>query len=89
MAVKIQPQAGYIIAQQQAAKAKTASGFYLPEGAKEKSKVVLVIAVGDDVKGVKVGDQIIYKNPYDAADVKVGPDEYLVIDQKNIVATVK
>jgi co-chaperonin GroES (HSP10) len=29
------------------------------------------------------------KNPYDAADVKVGPDEYLVIDQKNIVATVK
>jgi co-chaperonin GroES (HSP10) len=48
MAVKIKPQAGYIIAQPQAAKAKTASGFYLPEAAQEKSKVVLVIDVGDE-----------------------------------------
>lgn len=89
MAVNIQPQAGYVVAQHQAAQAKTASGFYLPDNAKEKPKAAKVVAVGKDVEGVKVGDKVIYKNPYEATEFKQGNDEYVIIDHKNIVATEK
>ncbi len=89
MAVQIQPQAEYVVAQHHAAEAKTASGFYLPDGAKEKPKEAKVVAVGKSVDGVKVGDKIIYKNSYEATELKQGSDEYVIIYYKNIVATVK
>ncbi|MBI3624338.1 co-chaperone GroES [Candidatus Saccharibacteria bacterium] len=89
MAVSIQPQAGYVVAQQKEAEAKTASGFYLPEQAKEKPAEAVVVAVGKNVDGLKAGDKIIYKNSYEATEVKHGAQTYLIIEHKNIVATVK
>lgn len=89
MAVNIQPMADYVVAQTEEAPAKTASGLYLPENAQEKPKTAKVIAVGKDVEGIKVGDRILYKNSYEATEVKVDNDEYLIIYKKNIVATVK
>lgn len=89
MSVPITPLAGYVVAVAEEAATKTASGLYLPEAAKEKPKTVKVVAVGDDVKGIKVGDRIIYKNSYEATDVKVGKDDYVVIFWQNIIAVVK
>ncbi len=89
VAINIEPQADYIVAQHQAAQAKTASGFYLPDTAKEKPKEAKVVAVGKNVEGVKVGDKIIYKNTYEATDLKQGNEEYVIIYYKNIVATIK
>lgn len=89
MAVNIQPMADYVVAQTEEAPAKTASGLYLPENAQEKPKTAKVVAVGKEVEGIKVGDKILYKNSYEATEVKVGNDEYLIIYKKNIVATVK
>lgn len=89
MAVNIQPMADYVVAQTEEAPAKTASGLYLPENAQEKPKTAKVVAVGKEVEGIKVGDKILYKNSYEATEVKVNNDEYLIIYKKNIVATVK
>jgi len=89
MSVPITPLQGYVVAVAEEAASKTASGLYLPEAAKEKPKAVKVVAVGDDVKGVKVGDKIIYKNSYEATDVKVGKDDYVIIFWQNIIAVVK
>lgn len=89
MAVNIQPQADYVVAIHEAAQTKTASGIYLPDNAKEKPKEAKVVAVGSDVKGVKVGDKVIYKNSYEATEVSQDKDEYVIIEKKNIVATVK
>ena len=89
MAVHIQPQAEYVVAQHKAAEAKTASGFYLPDNAKEKPAEATVVAVGKEVDGVKVGDKVIYKNTYEATEVKQGGETYVIIYKQNIVATVK
>lgn len=89
MAVHIEPQADYVVAQHKAAETKTASGFYLPEGAKEKPKEATVVAMGANIQGVKVGSKVIYKNTYDATEVQQGTDEYVIIHKDNIVATVK
>lgn len=89
MSVPITPMQGYVVAVAEEAAHKTASGLYLPEAAKEKPKTVKVVAVGPDVAGIKVGDRIIYKNSYEATDVKVGADEYTIIFWQNIIAVVK
>lgn len=87
MAVNIQPLADYVVAQQEEAETKTASGLYLPEQAKEKPKVAKVLAVGNDVKQVKVGDRIIYKS-YSTTEVKMGAKEYILIKEEDLLATV-
>jgi chaperonin GroES len=88
MSVKVQPLADYIVAQAEEAQTKTASGLYLPGGTAEKPKVAKVVAVGKEVKDIKVGDRVLYKNEYEATNVKVDGDEYIIIYIKNIVATV-
>jgi chaperonin GroES len=84
----IQPLADYVVAQAEEAESKTASGLYLPDNAKEKPKTAKVVAVGPLAKQVKVGDRIIYKS-YSTTDVKVGRDEYMLVKEEDILATVK
>ncbi|HEX8182951.1 MAG TPA: co-chaperone GroES [Candidatus Saccharimonadales bacterium] len=95
--VNIQPLADYVVAQAEEAASKTASGLYLPDNAKEKPKTAKVIAVGPGKIGddneripmtVKVGDRIIYKS-YSTTDVKVGNEEYMLVKEEDILATVK
>ena len=88
MSVKVQPLAEYVVAVAEEAQTKTASGLYLPGGATEKPKVARVVAVGKDVGHVKVGDRILYKNEYEATNVKVDGEAYIIVYQKNIIATV-
>jgi chaperonin GroES len=88
MGVRINPLADYIVAQAEAAETKTASGLYIPGGAQEKPKVAKVVAVGVRVGQVKVGDRIIYKS-YSTTDVKVESDEYILVKEEDVLATVK
>ena len=88
MSVPIHPLADYVVAQQEEAESKTASGLYLPEKAAEKPKTAKVVAVGKKVEDIKVGDRIIYKS-YSSTDVKVAGIDYLIIDEEDILATVK
>ncbi len=88
MSVKVQPLPEYVVAVAEEAPTKTASGLYLPGGAAEKPKVAQVVARGADVSDVKVGDRVLYKNDYEATNVKVDGQAYIVIYHKNIIATV-
>ncbi len=88
MSVPIQPLADYVVATPEAAETKTASGLYLPDNAQEKPKVAKIVAVGKDVKNVKTGDRIIYKG-YSTTDVKIGNDEYILVKEEDVLATVK
>ncbi len=88
MSVNIEPIADYVLAQQEEAETKTASGLFLPSQSQEKPKVAKVLAIGNEVKKVKVGSRIIYKT-YSTNDIKFGKDEYLLIKEEDIIATVK
>ena len=65
---------------------KTASGLLLPSDSKEKPSFAVVTAVGPDVKSVKKGDKIIYKE-YSTTNVKIEDTDYLILDEKDILAT--
>ena len=88
MSSAIQPLADYVVAVGEEAESKTASGLYLPNGAQEKPKTAKIVAVGKEVKHVKVGDRIIYKT-YSTTEVKVGKDDYILVKEEDILATVK
>ena len=88
MSVPIEPKADYIEAQSEEAATKTASGLYIPGGAQEKPTVAKVVAAGKDVKNVKVGERIIYKS-YSQTEVKVGTENYLLVKEEDVLATVK
>lgn len=88
MSVPIQPLADYVVAQSEEPETKTASGLYLPDNAQEKPKTAKVLAVGKDVKNVKVSDKIIYKT-YSTTEVKLGQDEYILVKEEDVLATVK
>ncbi len=87
MSSALKPLGDYVVAQAEEAESKTASGLYLPEGAKEKPKTSVVVAVGPAVKGVKVGERIVYKS-YSQTEVKVGKEEYILVKEEDILATV-
>ncbi len=87
MSVPLKPLADRVVAQIEEAQSKTTSGFYLPEGAKEKSKVAKVVAIGADVKTVKTGDKIVYKE-YSTTEVKVAGADYIIVKEEDILATI-
>ena len=88
MSSPLKPLGDYVVATQEEAESKTASGLYLPQNAQEKPKTAKVEAVGPDAKQVKVGDRIIYKS-YSTTEVKVGSQEYILVKEEDVLATVK
>ncbi len=64
---------------------KTKSGILLGE-AKEKSAYAVVESVGPEVKAVKKGDKIVYKE-YSTTDLKIDDKEYIILKEEDILAT--
>jgi chaperonin GroES len=87
MSTPIKPLADRVVATREEAQTKTASGLYLPDNAKEKPVLAKVEAVGPDVKGIKKGDRILYKE-YSTTEIKIDGTEYLIVKEEDILATV-
>lgn len=87
MSTPIKPLADRVVAVKEVAATKTASGLYLPDNAKEKPVLAKVAAVGPDVKTLKVGDKIIYKE-YSTTELKIDNAEYLIVKEEDVLATV-
>lgn len=64
---------------------RTASGILLGE-AKEKPAYAVVEAVGPEVKEIKKGDKIVYKE-YSTTEVKVDEKDYIILKEEDVLAT--
>lgn len=87
MSVPVKPMSHFVVAQNEKLPQKTASGLFIPESAQEKSESAIVKAVASDVKDINVGDRIVYKG-YSSTTVKVEKDEYLIVKDEDILATI-
>lgn len=87
MSVPITPLADRVVAVREVAETKTSSGLYLPETAKEKPVAAVVQAVGAEVKNVKKGDRIVYKE-YSTTELKINGTEYLILKEEDVLATI-
>jgi chaperonin GroES len=64
---------------------QTESGILLGE-AKEKPAYAVVEAVGPEVKTVKVGDKIVYKE-YSTTNIKIDDKENIIVKEEDVLAT--
>ena len=64
---------------------KTKSGILLGE-AKEKPAYAVVESVGPEVKEIKKGDKIIFKE-YSTTEVKVEEKDYIILKEEDVLAT--
>lgn len=88
MSTPIKPLGSRVVAVREQAQTKTAAGLYLPDNAKEKPVVATVEAVGPEVKAIKQGDRILYKE-YSTTEIKVDSTEYLIVNEEDVLATLK
>lgn len=64
---------------------KTKSGILLGE-AKEKPAYAVVESVGPEVKSVKSGDKIVYKE-YSTTEIKLEDVDYIILKEEDVLAT--
>lgn len=95
--MKIRPLADKVIVQRVEAESKTAGGIVLPDSAKEKPKRGKIISVGegklmDDGSrapmSVKKGQQVLFTS-YAGTEVKISGEEYLIMDESDIMAVIE
>ena len=95
--MKLKPLGEKILVKRLEAEGKTKGGIVLPDTAKEKPKRGKVIAVGsgkllDNGKRgelqVKKGDEIIFAS-YAGTEIKLDGEEFMIMDQSDILAVVE
>ena len=87
MSIGIEPLGEMVLVQMEAAPEKTQSGLLLPEEAREKMTVGLVIAVGPDASLVAAGDRVIYRQ-YSGTKIEWLGLEYLLMKSEDLQAKV-
>lgn len=90
----VKPIFNNVLIKPEEAAVKTTSGIYLPENAKEESQAGTVMAVGEgkiNPKGeqekmfIKVGQKVLYKK-WGGSEVKVGGEDWKIVEQSDILA---
>jgi len=93
----IKPLFDYVLVKPLQQEEVTPAGIVLPDTAKEKPQVGEVMAVGPGALNdqgkilpmlIKVGQKVLYKK-WGGNEVKVGSEEWLLIEQKDIMAVVE
>jgi chaperonin GroES len=95
--LKVRPLGEKVLVKRVEAEDKTAGGIVLPDTAKEKPKRGMVQAVGDgklldtgkrSALQVKKGDQVLFSS-YAGTEIKVDGEEFLIMDEGDILAIVE
>ncbi len=90
----IRPLGDKVIIKRLEAEDTTAGGIILPDAAKEKPKRGVIKAIGDgklldtgerSTLQVKKNDEVLFTS-YAGTEVKVNGDEYLIMDENDILA---
>tara|TARA_A100001011_G_C14111217_1_gene757092 strand:+ start:149 stop:433 length:285 start_codon:yes stop_codon:yes gene_type:complete len=94
--MKMKPLSDRVVVKAEAAEEKTASGIILPDTAKEKPQMGMVVAVGPGSVSdsgasikmtVKVGDKVLY-GKYSGTEVTVENEDYLIMKENDIFAII-
>ncbi len=97
MALNIRPLGDRVVVKRLASEQKTAGGIYIPESAQEKPMKCEVMAVGtgkllDNGKRnhmeVEVG-QTILLGKYSGTEIKLDGEEYVIVDQREIMGVIE
>ncbi len=82
----IKPLHDNVILKKEEVENKTSSGIILTTETKKMPSVARVVALGPDCKAdIKENDKVVYKE-YSGTNIKIEDVEYIVIEEKDILA---
>ena len=82
----IKPLKSHIVSKKDQPVSTTKSGILLGE-AKESPAYAVVESVGPEVKTVKKGDKIIYKE-FSTSNIKLDGTDYIIVAEEDVLATI-
>ncbi len=92
MSFGIKPLGSRVVIKKLEAEEKTQGGIILASAAKEKPQMAEVVAVGpgtkDEPMELKEGDKVVFSK-YAGTEIKYGGEEYTIMSQADILATVE
>lgn len=92
MSLGIKPLGSRVVIKRLEAEEKTQGGIILTSAAKEKPQTAEVVAVGpgtkDEPMELKAGDKVVFSK-YGGMEVKYDGEEYTIMNQSDILATVE
>jgi chaperonin GroES len=95
--MKLRPLQDRILVKRIEEQEKTAGGIYIPDTAKEKPVMGVVVSVGNGKKGedgkvipldVKAGDKVLF-GKYSGNEVKVEADDFLIMREDDILGIIE
>jgi chaperonin GroES len=89
--MKIKPLDDRILLEPMPAEEKTSSGLIIPDSAKEKPRVGVVIAVGTDEdlnEKIKEGNKVLFAK-YGGDEIEMNGKEYRILQRSDILAVVE
>lgn len=89
--MKIKPLDDRVLLEPMPAEEKTSSGLIIPDSAKEKPRVGVVIAVGtdDDLKEkIQEGNKVLFAK-YGGDEIEMNGKEYRILQRSDILAVVE
>ena len=95
-ATALKPLNDKVLIEKAEAQTQTEGGIYLPGSSQEKPQEGTVVAVGPGAlneKGerhkmqLKAGDKVLYSK-YSGTEVKIGAKEYLIVQEKDVLAII-
>jgi chaperonin GroES len=95
--MNIRPLDDRLVVKQAEAESKTASGIFLPEGAKEKPTRGKVISVGPGklldngsraAIAVKAGDEVYY-GKYAGTEIKVNEEKFVILRESDLLGVIE
>ncbi len=88
--MNFQPLGDRVLIKVEEVKTQTASGIYIPDNAtQEKPTQAEIMAIGSDVKNVKVGDKVVFTKFARSATVTLDDTDYLVMETSEILGVMK
>ena len=91
MSVNFKPLADRVLVEPTAAETTTASGIIIPDTAKEKPQVGIVVGVGpgkkDEPTTVQVGDKVLY-GKYSGSELKLDGKDYLIVKEGDLLGII-
>lgn len=81
--MNFQPLGNRVLIKQAVEESTTASGIILPDSSKEKPKTGEVLAIGNGVEQIKIGDTIVF-GKYAGRGITLDKEEYLILDMDDV-----
>ncbi|WCA22527.1 co-chaperone GroES [Candidatus Phytoplasma oryzae] len=83
----IKPLSDYVVLKYKKKENKSSIIMEIDENKKIEESIGIVYSLGPEIKGLKVNDQVVYKN-YSGTKCNIGDEEYLITKLEDILAII-